>query len=197
MINNILFYPGLFLSEEELTFFSVPWQAEGLPSRSEYFNQYELKLNNSLLKGFSDYLLNNLTEDELAFEVSQFCLQQTKKLNFNPILTEFKKDLRNTLLDEWEMPDHEISFLNLENSSILVPELMHHQFLHNALDEFYERIEIIKRGESLEAFYHKNNLLEHSDTLNSSSLIEFDYEYNRVLDVDFFELSGLFPEFVF
>jgi hypothetical protein len=72
MFEKILFAPGLYLNEEEITLFGILWDKDSLPSRKEYIWAIESKFEKSILKSFENFVLENYGEQELAELITNY-----------------------------------------------------------------------------------------------------------------------------
>jgi hypothetical protein len=99
--------------------------------------------------------------------------------------------------DDWAMSEYEAMYMDVDSPRILVSQLMDHSYLHGMLSGFYDRIEILKQGQSLVKYYLETEKIEGDGTLEENSIDTFNYDYSFLVFADFFELSGVVKENIF
>ena len=165
MFDKLLFAPGLYFNEEEIKLFGVVWNKGSLPSKEEYWWAIENKLEKSLFKAFENLIQENFADFELAELISNYTFGLTTSLGVEELKEDFQRSLRSTFEDHWAMSGFEAINMDVDSPSTLANQLMDHSYLNGMLSDFYERIEILENGQSLEEHYLKIDKLEEGERL--------------------------------
>lgn len=197
MFDKILFAPGLYLNEEEITLFGIAWDKDSLPSRKEYIWAIETKLEKSILRSFENFILESYGEHELAELITNYTYGVSISLGVEELKIKFQKKLVYALEDDWAMSGYEAINMEVDSPSILASQLIDQSYLYGMLSGFYDRIEILEKGQSLEKHYLETERIEEGETIEEYSINTFDYDYCSLVFPDFFELSGVIKENIF
>lgn len=189
MFKEILFAPGLYLNEEEITLFGVVWNKDSLPSKEEYKLAIEGKLEKSILKAFENLIQENFADFEMAELISNYTFGRASSLGVEELTVDFQSSLKNVLIDNWAMSSLEAICMDLGTPDVLASQLMDNDYFNGMLSDFYERIEVLKKDESLEEYYLKTDRLEEGESLENIGKAYFDYNNYDLVFADFFELS--------
>lgn len=197
MFDKILFAPGLYLNEEEITLFGIAWDKDSLPSRKEYIWAMETKLEKSILRSFENFILESYGEHELAELITNYTYGVSTSLGVEELKIKFQKKLVYALEDDWTKSEYEAINMEVDSPSNLANQLIDQSYLYGMLSSFYDRIEILQKGQSLEKHYLETERMEEGGTLEEYSIDTFNYDYCSLVFPDFFELSAVVKENMF
>lgn len=194
MFDKILFAPGLYCNEEEIKLFGIVWDKDLFPSRKEYIWAIETKLEKSILRSFENFILESYSEYELAELISNYTFGLTSSLGVEVLQGDFQRKLHETLEHYWAMTGLEASSMYVDKPRTLASQLMDHDHFYGMISDFYERIEVLKNGHSIEKYYLEAERIEEGGRLDAYSIVTFNYDYCSLVFAGFFDLSVIVYE---
>lgn len=186
-LHNRLFYPGLYLSEDEFLIFSVEMDKIQIKDLTweTYCDLMEEKLHRMIENNFQMIL----AEYEEDYVISQIFWHRNKTMTevFEEQFSKLTKQLTNALDNQWDMPGLVSIWMKTEDPKTLVSQLVEFEDFRSELHVFYDRVKAIQNNESLTDLYlEKGFIVNETDyeegilTELGDELIESEYHQNFI-----------------